>query len=55
MLAMGSRRVLWTDPADWTDHVIPLGPPFLYRYLVYGIGTDLYKQQADQFINEFLE
>ncbi len=53
--AIGSRRVLWTDPAGWTDQVIPLGPPFLYRYLVYGIDTDLYNQQADQFINEFLQ
>ena len=53
--AMGSGRVLWTDPAGWTDQVIPLGPPFLYRYLVYGIDTDLYNQQAEQFINEFLQ
>ena len=37
--ATGNRRVLWTDPTGWTDQVIPLGPPFQYRYLVYGIDT----------------
>jgi cephalosporin-C deacetylase-like acetyl esterase len=52
--AAGNQRVLRTDPTGWTDQVIPLGPPFLYRYLVYGIDTDLYNQQAEQFINEFI-
>jgi hypothetical protein len=53
--ATGSGRVLRTDPTGWTDQVILLGPPFLYRYLIYGIDTDLYRQQADQFINEFIQ
>jgi cephalosporin-C deacetylase-like acetyl esterase len=51
--AIGNRTVLRTDPTGWTDQVIPLGPPYLYRYLVYGIDTDFHQQQAEQFINEF--
>ena len=31
--ATGARRVLWTDPADWMGHTVPLsGPGFSYRY-----------------------
>ena len=31
--AIGDRRVLWTDPANWMNRVAPLGPPYRYRYL----------------------
>lgn len=30
--AMGTRPVLWTDPADWMGHIVPLGAGFRYRY-----------------------
>jgi cephalosporin-C deacetylase-like acetyl esterase len=53
--AIGNRTVLQTDPTGWTDQVIPLGPPYLYRHLVYGVDTDFYNQQAEQFINEFIQ
>jgi hypothetical protein len=31
--AIGDRRVLWTDPANWMNRVTPLGAPFRYRYV----------------------
>jgi hypothetical protein len=52
--AMGNRSVLWTDPTSWTEQVVPLGAPFRYRYLVFGIVTDLFNEQANQYIDEFL-
>jgi cephalosporin-C deacetylase-like acetyl esterase len=29
--AMGDRRVLWTDPTNWMNRVLPLGAPYRYR------------------------
>jgi hypothetical protein len=31
--AIGERRVLWTDPTNWMNPVVPLGPPYRYRYV----------------------
>lgn len=31
--AMGDRRVLWTDPTNWMNHVLPLGAGYRYRYV----------------------
>ena len=31
--AMGERRVLWTDPANWMNQVVPRGPAYRYRYV----------------------
>lgn len=44
--AIGSRRVLWTDPANWMNRVVPLGAPYRYRY----VGED-----DAPFIQEFLQ
>jgi dienelactone hydrolase len=52
--AMEPRRVFWTDPTDWTQHIVPLGPPFAYRYVV-GDITDEADTQDDAFIREFLK
>lgn len=52
--AVQPRPVLQTDPTNWTDQVVPLGPPYRYRYLVYGIDTDFYNEQANQYMEEFL-
>ena len=30
--ALGTRPVLWTDPADWVGRTVPLGAGFRYRY-----------------------
>jgi hypothetical protein len=30
--AMGTRRVLWTDPANWMGQIVVPGPGFDYRY-----------------------
>jgi hypothetical protein len=43
--AMGTRPVLWTDPANWMRRVVPLGPPYRYRYL---------NEPDDAYIDEFL-
>jgi len=29
--ALGTRRVLWTDPSNWMGQIVPLGAPFRYR------------------------
>jgi hypothetical protein len=51
--AMGDRKALWTDPANWMGHRVPLDGPFRYRYII-GDTTDLHDAQDDSFIDEFL-
>jgi dienelactone hydrolase len=34
--AIGDRRVLWTDPTNWMNRVVPLGAPYRYRYVSEG-------------------
>ena len=50
---MGNRQAMWTDPTDWMGRVVPLGPPFLYRYVL-GDATDLKNAQDDAYIQELL-
>ncbi len=52
--AIEPRRVFWTDPVNWRQHVVALGPPFRYRYVV-GEITDEKEAQDDAFIREFLK
>jgi hypothetical protein len=51
--AMGNRVVLWTDPTNWMERPIPLGPPFRYRYVI-GDTTDLRDEQDNAYIKEFI-
>ena len=51
--AMGDRPVLWTDPANWMGHPVPLGPPYRYRYVI-GDATDLHDEQDNLYIQELL-
>jgi dienelactone hydrolase len=51
--AMGTREVMWTDPTNWMRAVVPLGPPFRYRYVL-GDLTDEMDVQDDGYIREFL-
>jgi cephalosporin-C deacetylase-like acetyl esterase len=51
--AMETRPVLWTDPANWMGHPVPLGPPFQYRYVL-GDMTDFHDAQDDAYIKEFI-
>jgi hypothetical protein len=51
--AMKPRQVFWTDPTNWMQHVIPLGPPYRYRYIP-GDLTDEMNAQDDAYIREFL-
>ena len=51
--AMGSRRVLWTDPANWIRTVVFVGPSFRYRYVL-GDTTDLADAQDDAYIRDLL-
>ena len=52
--AMEPRHVFWTDPTNWMQHVISLGPPYHYRYIP-GDLTDEVDAQDDAFIREFLK
>jgi cephalosporin-C deacetylase-like acetyl esterase len=29
--AIGEQRILWTDPANWMNRVVPVGPKYRYR------------------------
>jgi dienelactone hydrolase len=51
---MAPRRVLWTDPTNWTLHVTALGAPYRYRYVV-GDLTDEKDAQDDALIRDFLK
>jgi cephalosporin-C deacetylase-like acetyl esterase len=51
--AMGSRRVLWTDPTNWMGRVVFAGERFQYRY-VPGDITELIEAQDLGFLREFL-
>ncbi len=52
--AMEPRRVFWTDPTNWMQHVIALGPGYHYRYVT-GDLTDEMDAQDDAYIREFLK
>ena len=53
--AMGTRPVLWTDPTNWMDHVVPVGPSFRYRYILGDITEkDKKDAQEDEYIREVL-
>jgi cephalosporin-C deacetylase-like acetyl esterase len=39
--AIGDRRVLWTDPTNWMNRVVPLGAPYRYRYVGEGDGPSI--------------
>jgi hypothetical protein len=41
--AIGNRRVLWTDPTNWMNRVVPLAAPYRYRYVGEG-DTSLIKE-----------
>ena len=39
--AIGARRVLWTDPANWMNRVVPLDGAFRYRTVGEGDGPSI--------------
>jgi cephalosporin-C deacetylase-like acetyl esterase len=51
--AMGDRRVLWTDPTNWMERPVALGPSFQYRYVL-GDTTDLHDEQDNAYINQLI-
>jgi len=51
--AMETRPVLWTDPANWMGHPVPLGSPFQYRYVL-GDMTDVHDAQDNTYIQELI-
>jgi hypothetical protein len=51
--AMEPRPVLWTDPANWMGHPVPLGSAFQYRYVL-GDMTDFHDAQDDAYIEAFV-
>jgi hypothetical protein len=52
--AMGNRPVLWTDPTNWMDHIVAVGPRFRYRYIL-GDITDSNSAQDDEYTRELLK
>jgi len=52
--AMGDRPVLWTEPTNWMGRIVPLGPPFRYRYVL-GDTTDLAEAQDNMYLDEFIK
>jgi hypothetical protein len=65
--AMETRPVLWTDPANWMGHpvplvstfqyrlghAVPLGATFQYRYVL-GDMTDVHDAQDDAYIQQLI-
>jgi cephalosporin-C deacetylase-like acetyl esterase len=51
--AMAPRTVLWTDPTDWTTHIVSLGPHYQYRYVL-GDTTDLADAQDNAYLHQLL-
>jgi hypothetical protein len=52
--AMGTRQVLWTDPTNWMEKVVFLGPPYHHRYEI-GDITDMATAQDDAYLEELLK
>ena len=52
--AMGTRPVLWTDPANWMGHATNAGPGFRYRWVL-GDITELSEAQDEDYLREFLQ
>lgn len=52
--AIEPRQVFWTDPTNWMQHVVSLGPSYHYRYIP-GDLTDEMDAQDDAYIHEFLK
>jgi cephalosporin-C deacetylase-like acetyl esterase len=51
--ALGKRPVMWTDPTDWMDAVVPLGPAFEYRYALFG-SAPAYREELERiYFDEF--
>ena len=52
--AMRNRSVLWTDPTNWMERPVSLGPAYRYRHVI-GDTTDLHDEQDNAFISEFIQ
>ena len=53
--AMGSRSVMWTDPTNWMDKIVPVtGSQFKYRY-VFGDTTDFEGVQDAELTDDFMK
>jgi dienelactone hydrolase len=52
--AMGNRPVMLTDPTTWMQRIIPLPPPYRYRYVL-GDATDLADDQDNALVDEFIK
>jgi len=51
---MGSRPVIWTDPANWMGHVVFAGPRFQYRWVL-GDLTDQSDAQDLEFAQQLMK
>jgi hypothetical protein len=53
--ALGNRPMMWTDPTDWMDEVVPLGPPFEYRYALFGSAPAYQEELEKTYFDEFIK
>lgn len=51
--AMGQRKVIWTDPANWMQRVTWAGPDFRYRWVL-GDLTDMSDTQDMGFLRDLM-
>ncbi|MGO8792822.1 MAG: acetylxylan esterase [Terriglobia bacterium] len=53
--AVGKRPLMWVDPTDWMDEVVPLGKPFEYRYALFG-SAPAYREELEKiYFDEFIK
>ena len=53
--AFGNRPFMWTDSTDWLDGVVPLGPPFEYRYPIFGSAPAYREELEKTYFDEFIK
>jgi len=53
--ALGNRPLMWVDPTDWMDEVVPLGKPFEFRYALFG-SAPAYREELEKiYFDEFIK
>ena len=51
---MGERPVIWTDPTNWMDRVVFVGPRFRYRWVL-GDLTDQSDAQDIEYARDLMK
>jgi hypothetical protein len=53
--ARGSHPLMWVDPTDWMDEVVPLGLLFEYRYAIIGSAPAGREELGKIYFDEFVK